>query len=116
MTINDRRKYYYTKELLCEENCNYVSYNCSNMKVTCDCPVKTQISSYLNYTYNYIKKSFNKSQKYTNIKVFKCFKVGFENFNKNAGGYILLIIILGYFTCIFFFFFKGFLSINIYLN
>ena len=116
MTINDRRKYYYTKELLCEENCNYVSYNCSNMKVTCDCPVKTQISSYLNYTYNYIKKSFNKSQKYTNIKVFKCFKVGFENFNKNAGGYILLIIILGYFTCIFFVFFKGFSSINIYLN
>ena len=117
MTINDRRKYYYIyNELLCEENCNYVFYNCSNMKVTCDCPIKTTISSHLNYISNYIGKTLNKTEKYTNVKVFKCFKIGFENLKKNAGFYILLIVILGYSNCIFFIFYKGFSSIIKYLN
>ena len=116
VTINDRRKYYYVDELFCEENCLYISYNSSNMKVACECPTKTEISYKLNYHANYVKEQFHKNIKFTNIKSFGCFKIGFKHFGTNPSAFLLMFLIIGYAICIVFLFKQGYNELEQYLN
>lgn len=45
VTIEDRRKYYYPSENLCEENCEMISIDFKANKIKCMCRVKTQYSN-----------------------------------------------------------------------
>ena len=97
LILEDRKKYYYTPQLFCEEGCTYVSYNITNNKVTCDCYTKIQpkYNSLLrNFTYNKLNEEFNKTYNNVNFRVFKCLNKSFENFTKNIGVWIILILFL----------------------
>ena len=97
LILEDRKKYYYTPQLFCEEDCTYVSYNITSNKVTCDCYTKIQpkYNSLLrNFTYNKLNDEFNKTYNNVNFRVFKCLNKSFEKFNKNIGVWIILILFL----------------------
>lgn len=98
LIIEDRKKYYYYPQLLCEDTCTYSSYDISTKKVDCDCSVKenvTYLTSERNFAYNSIDESvFNKKIANVNFKVFQCIGKGFKNFGKNPGAIIMLIILI----------------------
>lgn len=97
LIIEDRKKYYYMPQLFCEDTCTYSSYNITNNKVNCDCFTKTEpkynifFRNFLNTTTD---SSFEKKISNVNFKVMQCIGKGFQNFSKNIGVYIILVIFL----------------------
>ena len=97
LIIEDRKQYYYMTQLFCEDTCTYSSYNISNNKVDCDCYTKTEPKYNINlrnFANNTIDASFNKKKSNTNIIVFQCLGKGFNNFHKNIGVWVILIIFI----------------------
>ena len=98
LIIEDRKKYYYLPQLFCEDSCSYLSYDTSTGKVGCMCNAKIEqiyITS-RNFSYNIEGQSFKKKITNVNFKVFQCVGKGFNNFFKNIGVYLILIIFIAF--------------------
>ena len=96
--LKDRKNDYYNQNLtLCEENCEYKSFDIETSKVNCECETKTEVNSDVSETSfspNIVFENFYSFEKYTNYKVLKCYDLAFnsEKLKKNAGSYIIIII------------------------
>ena len=117
ISLEDRKKYYYSPELLCENNCEYSAYNIYNLKVNCQCKIKTSMNfdiSNNNFVSIELNSDFNKEMNNINFKVFKCLKEGFQNFAKNAAAWLFLILIISYIICLLMIFIFGpkYMNIN----
>ena len=92
MILRDRIKYYFQNYSLCDFNCEYEYIDIENMRILCNCQVKTRINTEIEEpTYNKIILDVFKD---TQIWVIKCYKLVF-NLNKknNIGFWIFLILI-----------------------
>jgi hypothetical protein len=90
---------YYKNNTYCEEGCVYIAYDYANRKVHCQCYVKTEIDNNIGnikFYGNLILNNFFKFDRFSNVKILKCFKLVFSKIgqNKNFGSYILIIIIM----------------------
>ena len=96
--LKDRKNDYYNPNLtLCEERCEYKSFDIETSKVNCECETKTEVNndvSETSFSPNILIENFYLFQKYTNYKVLKCYYLAFnsEKLKKNAGSYIIIII------------------------
>ena len=96
--LNDRRNDFYNPNItLCEENCIYKGFNEENLKVNCQCNIKTEVISDSNkckFLPNIIVENFYKLENYANIKVAICYNQVFnkERLKKNIGSYIMIVI------------------------
>ena len=97
LLLEDRKKYYYISQLLCEDSCTYSSYNFETQKVECDCKTKTE-AIYIPFYRTFISNQIDNDNTISNVnfKVFQCLGEGFKNFVENIGAWIMLIIFLGF--------------------
>ena len=99
--LSDRRRAYYNENLiLCEEGCEYSSYDLDNNLVRCKCYAKNDVEDEIKVI-NFEKEdlsSFFDIKTYANIDVLKCHKLLFskKGLTKNYGAYLLQLIILLY--------------------
>ena len=99
MLLYERKMKYYKNITFCEEGCSYIEYDYTNRKVHCQCGVKTEIDNNIDnikFYGNMILNNFFKLDRFSNVKILKCFKLVFSKIgqNKNFGSYILIIIIM----------------------
>ena len=97
--LYDRKMDYYKNNTYCEEGCVYIAYDYANRKVHCQCYVKTEIDNNIGnikFYGNLILNNFFKFDRFSNVKILKCFKLVFSKIGqkKNYGSYILIIIII----------------------
>jgi len=101
--LDDRRKDYFKNLSFCEENCTYKQYNYIYEKVQCECIIKEEeIKSNINnikFYGNLFFSSFLDIEKFSNIKVIKCFKLVFSKIGQtnNYGSYIFIFFIFIFF-------------------
>ena len=100
ISLKDRQKEFLNKNItLCENDCNYASYNNILKKVECNCDVKYKIKDLneIKIDKDKLKANFNFIN-LINIKVLKCYKKLFtkNGLFHNIGSYILLSIIFLY--------------------
>ena len=105
ITLKDRRKEFLEKNMtLCEDNCEFKTYDYNTKKVKCECDVKSFMSfiDEIKIDKNNLMKNFKKINNIANIKIIKCYQTVFkkENLIKNYGFYILIFILLTLFICI----------------
>ena len=111
--VTDRRDEFIKKNLsLCEEICEFESYDVINNRVKCLCNMKFEI--YLDDNYNLRPKKnlfreFFDFQKIINIGIVKCYKNVFKinNYRNNYGLIIILFIFLLYLICMNIFYCKS---------
>ena len=98
--IKDRKKDFYNPNLtLCEENCEYKSFDIITSKANCQCQAKTEIksdTSETGFSPNILLKNFYILESYTNYKVLKCYNLVFNKkyLKSNIGSYIMIFILL----------------------
>ena len=117
ITLSDRQNEFLENNMsLCENDCNYVSYDSTLKKAECECNVKFKIKDLYEVKIDKekLKMKFN-IKNLVNIKVMKCFK---KLFNKNGllyniGSYIILAIIFIYLICLIYLRLKDFYSLKI---
>ena len=98
LTINQRKYIYYQNISLCEENCNYVGMNFKTLTVNCSCEIKTSVNiNSTKFIKNNVKNTFLKIFKFSNLRVFKCYKVVFDFTNcfNNYGQIFITLCIIG---------------------
>ena len=109
--LKDRRNEFINKNMsLCEENCEFISYDYSNKKVKCSCNIKTTLSlNDVEFDKKTFLKDFINIKKITNIEIIKCYRTCFKinNIKNNYGFYIIFFIFILYFICINIFFCKS---------
>ena len=98
VTLKDRQNEFINNNMsLCEDNCDFISYDSSSKKINCECNIKIAIKDVSNIKINkeFLKSKFN-IKDMINIEVIKCYKKLFckEGILYNIGSYILLAIIL----------------------
>ena len=113
IVLEDRIKDIYQNYTLCDNGCNYNEINTNYMTVSCDCKVKTNMST--NETSNITKLDEIKTD--SNFALIKCYKLvfSFEGKLKNIGFWIFLILIIIYFPLLFLYIIKGVKPIKEYL-
>ena len=113
IVLEDRIKDIYQNYTLCDNGCNYNEINTDYMTVSCDCKVKTNMST--NETSNITKLDEIKTD--SNFALIKCYKLvfSFEGKLKNIGFWIFLILIIIYFPLLFLYIIKGVKPIKEYL-
>ena len=95
--LSDRRRGYYNENIiLCENGCEYLSYNSDNNLVKCKCYVKSNFEDEIK------KISFQKRnlsyffniKTYANLDIIKCYSLLFskKGLTKNYGAYVLQLI------------------------
>ena len=124
--LDDRRKDYFKNLSFCEENCTYKQYNYIYEKVQCECIIKEdEIKSNINnikFYGNLFFSSFLDIEKFSNIKVIKCFKLVFSKIGQtnNYGSYIFILFIFIFFILLALFYIYAkkqlFQIINIVIN
>ena len=95
--LKDRKyDFYDTNITLCEDICKYEGFDLESLRANCKCEIKTEIKSVnqVKFSPNNIIENFYKIDKYTNIKIFICYKLVFSLIgqNKNYGSYIMITI------------------------
>ena len=91
--LKDRRKDMMQNISLCEEGCEYKSFNVVTYEVSCDCNVKGDLS----FDENPLEvPSFKTLVDSTNIKIVKCYKLllHIDNYLDNIGFFIYLGVLL----------------------
>ena len=121
ITINDRRNQFKENNMsLCEENCNFEDYDYDSQKAKCSCEVKLSIPLLDDIKFNKkdLYKSFIDIKNMMNLNVMKYFKEVFntKSLKHNYGFYIVLLIILFYFICLFIFRFKSYIKLLTIIN
>ena len=111
ITLDDRRNEFIKNNMsLCEENCEFITYDNNIKKTKCSCKVKTTLSldNIELDSKNLMKDIFN-IKRISNIEIVKCYKIVFtrNNLKKNYGSFIILFIFILYFLCIIIFYCKS---------
>ena len=99
--LNDRKNDFYMENItFCEEGCEYENFDFETNRAKCQCVTKLEVKSEeeVEFSPNKILQNFYNVEKYTNIKIFICYKLVFNlnNLKLNLGSYILLSISLLY--------------------
>mgnify|MGYP002624419819 CR=1 FL=1 len=106
IVLEDRIKDIYLNYTLCEEGCTYNEFNVENTIISCDCKVKTNISTdelslnLIQYDYLDINSNFG---------IIKCYNLVFSLKGKlgNIGFWIFLILVIIYTPLLIVYFIKG---------
>ena len=111
ISLKDRREEFINNNLtLCEENCVLIEYDYIFQKAKCSCDTKVNIPLIedIKFDKERLKNNFIKINNIANLNVVKCYKIVFQkqNLKFNYGFYILDIIFLIFFICLFLFYFK----------
>ena len=99
MILSDRRKIYYKNlDYLCESNCVFSSFNFTNKRAICQCPVKEEINNeiqVIKFNRSDLSSYFN-IKTYANLACLKCYKLAFskEGQDKNYGSYLIIILLV----------------------
>ena len=115
ITLYDRQKEFNDKNLsLCPLNCTYNGYDQINKKSICLCEFQERIL-FSDINYEQLVHNFSIIERKTNFDILKCYKLLFleKGLIKNAGNYIILLIIILYIISGIYFYLKGY---NIIIN
>ena len=98
---------------ICEENCDFTSYNNVLEKATCSCKVKTNSSTKIGdiiIDKDKLFKSFTDIKNILNVKILRCYKLIFkiEAYKYNYANIVMLIIILLFIVTFIIFCCKGY--------
>ena len=112
MSLKDRQKEFLDKNMtLCENDCEFSSYDYTLKRVECKCDVKNKIKDLdeIKIDKNRLKASLN-LKNLINIQVLKCYKKLFtkNSLFYNMGSYILLSIIFLYIFSLIYLIFKDY--------
>ena len=98
MLLKDRKNDYYNPNLtLCEERCEYKSFDIETSKVNCECETKTEVNndvSETSFSPNILIENFYLFQKYTNYKVLKCYDLAFNSEKLKKMQEVILLLLL----------------------
>ena len=114
ISLSDRKKEFLNNNLtICEENCDFTSYNNVLEKATCSCKVKTNSSTKIGdiiIDKDRLFKSFTDIKNILNVKILRCYKLIFksEAYKYNYANIVMLIIILLFIVTFIIFCFKGY--------
>ena len=114
--LSDRlNKFFVNNELSCQANCEYSDYLPGSEYLKCECNVvnkeKIETKEPEKITAKSTLKSFYNILRYSNYKVFKCYKLVFRKRTlfENKGSILSLIYFLGFFFGLIIFFFRKFI-------
>ena len=113
ISLTDRKKNFVNNNLtVCEEDCDFISYDYEMKKAVCSCKVKTNSSMKISGNSIDIDKllnSFTNFKNIANVKILKCYRLifGIEAYKNNYGNLILLGIMLLLFITMIIFYCKG---------
>ena len=97
ITLNDRKNEY-TSKAVCQDDCDFVSYNYTTKKAKCSCKAKKSSSSFadMKIDKNKLLDNFKNLKNIANFKLLKCVKVLFSKIgiSKNVGFYIFIFFII----------------------
>ena len=97
ITLNDRKNEYPSKAV-CQDDCDFVSYNYTIKKAKCSCKAKESSSSFadMKIDENKLLDNFKNIKNIANLNLLKCFKVLFSKIgiSKNVGFYIFITFII----------------------
>ena len=115
--LSDRKNEYANKNFsLCDADCTFNGYDSSTKKASCNCNVKTEINdiSEIKIDKSKFLKGFVDLKSIINIDVMKCYELLFskKGFTNNISNYIILPIIILFFTSIIIFPIKGYPGIK----
>ena len=123
--LYDRRMDIYKLTLnisLCQEGCNFLSYNSETKKAECDCPIQTnEINldiSDLIFDKNEMLDEFYETLKNSNFKVLKCYQLIYnaQVFIHNIGSIIMSVLLVLFFILMIIYFFKNKKKINSFIQ
>ena len=95
ISLSDRKENYINNNMgICEEGCEFISYNYETKKAICSCGIKTKIPliNDIKIDKNTLLDSFTDINNIANIQMLKCYKVVFHKNNilKNIGFFFML--------------------------
>ena len=111
ISLNDRKQEYINNNMsVCEQGCDFVSYNYELQKAVCSCGIKTEIPFMDNVKVDkdLLMDSFTDINNIANTKLMTCYKTIFQKkfILKNCGCFIFGVLILLNLICFFLFQFK----------
>ena len=114
MVLKDRIKYIYKNYSLCDIGCTYDDFNSSSMVISCDCNVKSNLST--NETDLNIQK-LDDVKVDSNFAIIKCYNLVFSFNDKlnNIGFWIFLVLVFLHIPLLFHYFCKGIEPIKEYI-
>ena len=119
ITLSDRKNNFVNNKLtVCEEDCDFVSYDNVNERAICSCNVKTETNTHkisgITIDKNKLLNSFIDFKNFANVKVLTCINSIFklEAFKYNYGNWIMIAIILLLFITLIIFLGKGYPNIK----
>ena len=123
--LYDRRMDIYQSTVnisLCQEGCNFQSYNAETKKAKCDCPIQTnEINtdiSELKFDKNEMLEEFYETLDNSNFRVLKCYKLAFnlKVYKKNIGSIIMTILLILFHILVILHLIVSSKKINIYIQ
>ena len=119
--LSDRIDYIYNNEdAQCQGNCKFTNYALGSRYISCNCPVNQESNSEVivkkidKFEPKSIWELFFNVLKYSNYKVFLCYKLVFVKrvLTKNLGSIIMLILFTLYLICLITYIIKGILPLK----
>ena len=110
ITLNDRKKQYMKRNniIICQEGCDFSSYDYTNQEANCSCDVKESSSSFAEMDINTTKlyEKFIEINNILNIKLMICYDVLFskDGLLHNIAFYAIILIIIFHFVTIIIFY------------
>ena len=114
VVLEDRIKDFYQNYSLCDDGCTYNDINLEYMTITCDCDVKTNLTT----TQKVINlKQIKDVDKSSIFEIIRCYNLVFSFKNKlnNIGFWIFLILTIGHIPLLIIYFYNGLKPIKEYL-
>ena len=114
VVLEDRIKDFYQNYSLCDDGCTYNDINLEYMTITCDCDVKTNLTT----TQKVINlKQMEDVNKSSIFEIIRCYNLVFSFKNKlnNIGFWIFLILTIAHFPLLIIYFYNGLKPIKDYL-
>ena len=114
ISLYDRKQNYVNNNLtVCEEDCDFITYNETNGKAICSCKVKVDSSTKIGdmvVDKDKLLNSFTNFKNIANVKVLKCVKKIFKSnaFKNNYGNLNMIIMILIFFISLIIFLCKDY--------
>ena len=104
ITLSDRKQNYINNNMsICEDGCDFISYNTETQKAVCSCGIKTDIPFLDNVKIDksLLMDSFSDISNIANTKMMGCYKTVFQKKNiiKNMGCFIFGVLIVLNLVC-----------------